>query len=65
MQVIYDAATDVLRIVFREAVVEDFSQDRRGVTVDYDADDNIVALELQNASKIVEDPRSLEHRVIG
>lgn len=65
MKVIYDAATDILRIVFREAIVEDFSEDRPGVTVDYDSDDSIIAMEIREASKIVEDPRSFEHYVIN
>jgi uncharacterized protein YuzE len=64
MKVIYDAATDVLRIVFREAIVEDFSEDRPDVQLDYDIEDNLVALEIHNASKIIDNPRSLEHIVL-
>lgn len=65
MKVIYDVATDVLRIVFREAIVEDYSEDRPNVTVDYDTDDKIVAIEIREASKIIENPRSLEHIVLN
>ncbi|NJR65883.1 MAG: DUF2283 domain-containing protein [Leptolyngbyaceae cyanobacterium CRU_2_3] len=65
MKVIYDVATDVLRIVFREAIVEDFSEDRPNVVVDYDADDQIVAMEIRKASKIIENPRSLEHIILN
>lgn len=65
MKVIYDPAQDVLKIVFRDAVIEDFSEDRKGMTVDYDADDQVIALEIQNASKIIENPRSIEHTVLG
>jgi len=65
MKVIYDAATDVLRIVFREAIVEDFSEDRPNVQIDYDSNDNIVALEIHNASEMIENPRSLEHLVLN
>ena len=64
MKVIYDVATDVVRIIFREASVEDFSEDRPSVTVDYDVEDKIVALEIKDASKIIENPRSLEHIVL-
>lgn len=64
MKVVYDPATDVLQIIFRDAVVEDFSKDSRGLTVDYDADDKIIALEIQNASSLVEDPCTLEHKVL-
>ncbi|HEY9647391.1 MAG TPA: DUF2283 domain-containing protein [Chroococcidiopsis sp.] len=64
MKVIYEAATDTLRIIFRDAVVEDFSEDRSGVKVDYDADDKIVAFNIRQASKLVDDPRSLDHIVV-
>lgn len=64
MKVIYDPGTDTLRIVFKEAPVEDFSEDRPGVTVDYDVDDVIVAMEIREASKLMDNPRSLEHIVL-
>lgn len=65
MKVIYDSAKDVLRIIFRDAPIEDFSEDRSGVTIDYDADDQIVALEISQASKLVDNPRSIDHAVLG
>jgi uncharacterized protein YuzE len=64
MKVIYDATKDVLRIIFKDAPIEDFSEDRSGVTIDYDADDQIVALEIQKASKLVDNPRSVDHAVV-
>ncbi len=64
MKVIYDVATDVVRIVFRDVTVEDFSESRPGVIVDYDAEDKIVALQIKDASKIIDNPRSLEHIVV-
>lgn len=65
MKVIYDPATDVMRIVFREAVVEDFSEDRPGVKVDYDLEDKIIALEIQNASELVDNLDSIEHQILS
>ncbi|MBI4782708.1 MAG: DUF2283 domain-containing protein [Oscillatoriophycideae cyanobacterium NC_groundwater_1537_Pr4_S-0.65um_50_18] len=65
MKVIYDAATDVLRFVFRDAIVEDFNEDRPDVQLDYDTNDNLVAIEIHNASKMIENPRSLEHIVLN
>lgn len=61
MKVIYDPTTDVMKIVFRDAIVEDFSEDRPGVKVNYDLEDKIIALEIQNASDLVDDPHSVEH----
>lgn len=63
MKVIYDVATDVVRIIFRDAVVDDFSEDRPGVTLDYDVEDQLVAIEIKDASTMIENPRSLEHIV--
>lgn len=40
MKVIYDSATDTMRIVFREAPVEDYSEDQPGVKLDYDLKTN-------------------------
>lgn len=64
MKVVYDTAADVLKIVFRDASVEDFSEDRPGVTIDYDAEDNMIAIEIRDASKIIDNPRSLEHIIV-
>jgi len=64
MKVIYDSTQDILRIIFKDAPVEDFSEDRSGVTLDYDADDQIVALEIRSASKLVDNPRSIDHAVL-
>ncbi|WAL60179.1 DUF2283 domain-containing protein [Thermocoleostomius sinensis] len=64
MKVIYDATKDILQIVFKDAPVEYFSEDRSGVTIDYDADDQIVALEIQAASKLVDNPRAVDHAVM-
>jgi uncharacterized protein YuzE len=64
MKVIYDVAADVLKIVFRDAYVDDFSEDQPGVTLDYDIDDQIIALEIKDASKRIDDPRQLEHIIL-
>ena len=65
MKVIYDPTKDLLQIVFRDAPVEDFSEDRSGLTINYDAEDKIVALEIRNASRLMDDPQALEHRVLS
>lgn len=64
MKVIYDPTSDVIRIVFREAIVEDFSEDLPGVKIDYDLEDNMVAIEIQHASNLVDDPRSVKHEIL-
>jgi uncharacterized protein YuzE len=57
MKVTYDPEVDVLRIIFRNAPIEESDEDKPGVILDYDADGNIVGLEVLNASRRVENPR--------
>lgn len=64
MKVIYDSATNVMRIVFREAMVNDYNEELPGIKVNYDLEDRMVALEIKNASEIVDDPRLLDHEVL-
>lgn len=64
MKVVYDPATDVMRIVFRDLPVEDFNEEQPGIKVDYDIEDRIIAIEIQKASELVDDPRSLKHEIL-
>jgi uncharacterized protein YuzE len=63
MKVKYDQEVDVLTIQLSNAPVEESDQDKPGVILDYDKDGNIVGLEILNASKQIENPRSLEYAV--
>lgn len=65
MKVIYDPEVDVLRILFRDAPIEESDEDKPGVILDYDKEGNIVGLEVLNASKRVENPRGMEYAVAG
>ena len=59
MKVNYDASTDTLTIVFREVPVAESDEDKPGVILDYDAVGNLVSIEVLDASKRVEEPRSV------
>jgi uncharacterized protein YuzE len=65
MKVVYDAETDILRIVLNDAPIEESNEDKSGIILDYDAEGNVVGLEVLSASIRVKDPRSLEHIVTG
>ncbi len=54
---------DVLRIAFSSAPVKESDEDKPGVIFDYDKDGNIVGLEVLDASKRIENPRSVEYAV--
>ena len=61
MKVTYDPEGDVLRILFRDAPIDESDEDKPGIILDYDKDGNIVGLEVLNASKRVENPRGVEY----
>jgi len=54
---------DVLRILFRNAPIEESDEDKPGVILDYDKEGNVVGLEVLNASQRIENPRALDYAV--
>lgn len=65
MKVTYDPQVDVLRILLNNSPIEESDEDKPGVILDYDCLGNVVGLEILDASKRVENPRSLEYAVVG
>lgn len=65
MKVTYDPEVDVVRILFSNSPIEESDEDKPGVIIDYDKDGNIVGLEVLDASKRMENPRSVEYAVAG
>jgi uncharacterized protein YuzE len=63
MKVYYDPEVDVLRILFSNQAIEESDEDKPGVIIDYDKNGNIVGLEVLEASKNMENPRSVEYAV--
>jgi uncharacterized protein YuzE len=63
MKVIYDPEVDVLRILFNNTPIEESDEDKPGVIIDYDKAGNIIGLEILDASKRMENPRSVEFAV--
>lgn len=61
MKVIYDPEVDVLRILLTDAEIKESDEEKPGVIFDYDKDGNIVAMEILDASKRIENPRSIEY----
>ncbi len=60
MKVSYDPGVDVLRILFNASAVFESDEDKPGVIVDYDAEGRVVGMEILDASKRVDNPRSVE-----
>jgi YD repeat-containing protein len=63
MKIFYDPEVDVLRVLFNTRPIEESDEERRGLILDYDADGNVVGIELLNASERVENP--FEYAVAG
>ncbi len=63
MKAFYDPEVDVLRLLFSNRPIEESDEDKPGIIIDYDKDGNIVGMEVLQASKRVENPRSFEYAV--
>jgi uncharacterized protein YuzE len=63
MKVTYDPEVDVLRILFSSSPIEESDEEKPGVILDFDKDGNVVGMEILDASKRMENPRSLEYAV--
>lgn len=64
MKVIYDQATDTLTVIFSEVPVVESDEDKEGVILDYDAQGNLVSLEILDASRRVTTPSYMEYQVM-
>ncbi|HET6401307.1 MAG TPA: DUF2283 domain-containing protein [Candidatus Kapabacteria bacterium] len=65
MKVTYDQEVDILNIELSETEIEESDEDKPGVILDYDADGNIVSIEILDASKRIRNPRAVEMAVVG
>ena len=59
MKVNYDARTDTLTVILRDALVAESDEDKPGIILDYDDAGNLVSIEVLDASLRVEEPRSV------
>ncbi len=65
MRVSYDPRTDTLSVVLRDdSAVTESDEDKPGVIIDYDAEGNVVSLEILDASKRVTDARKIEYELV-
>jgi len=64
MKVTYDAKTDTLSVILKERTpIAESDEDKPGVILDYDADGNLVSLEILDASSRVSDARKIEFQL--
>ncbi|MDP2168274.1 MAG: DUF2283 domain-containing protein [Thermodesulfovibrionales bacterium] len=65
MKITYDPDVDVLRIIFTDLPIEESDEEKPGIILDFDKSGNIVGLEILDASRRMENPRSVEYAVAG
>ena len=65
MKITYDPEIDLLRIIFRNAPIEESDEDKPGVIIDYDKEGHIVGMEILDASKRMDNPRAMDYAVMG
>jgi uncharacterized protein YuzE len=64
MKVAYDPRTDTLSVILRDdAHVATSDEDKPGVILDYDAEGNLISLEILDASRRVTDARRVEFQL--
>lgn len=63
MKVIYDRETDTLTIILSDMPVVESDEDKPGVILDYDAQGNLVSLEILDASHRVKSPSHIDYQV--
>lgn len=65
MKVTYDAETDTLRVLLKEAPIAESDEEKPGVIIDFDATGALVGFEILDASERVTDPRRMEFATVG
>jgi len=65
MKVTYDAEVDILRIILSNQPVEESDEDKPGVILDYDADGNIIGIEILDASQRGFNLHGVEYAITG
>lgn len=65
MKVTYDAEVDILRIILSDQPVDESDEDKPGIIIDYDAQGNIVSMEILDASKRGMSPHGVEYAITG
>ena len=64
MKVMYDARTDTLSVVLKEdSVVAESDEDKPGIILDYDAEGDLVSLEVLDASTRMTEARKVEFQM--
>jgi len=64
VKITFDPEVDILRIVLREAPVEESDEEKPGIILDYDTEGKIVGLEILDVSRQKINARSIEYVIM-
>ena len=64
MKITYDAATDTLMVVFRDAPTRISEEEKSGVILDYDGAEQLIAIEILDASTRVDGVDTVQLQVV-
>jgi uncharacterized protein YuzE len=64
MRVIYDTDTDTLSIILSDQRVAESDEEKPGVILDFDAGGNVVAMEILDASRRVDQPTQMVYELM-
>ena len=59
-KLIYDRDVDILTVILNEMPVEGSDEVKEGIILDYDAQGNLVAMEILDASRLIAQPAGVE-----
>ncbi len=63
MKVKYDKETDILYIRLNEGIVSESDETKPGIILDYSSDNQLIAIEILEASKSTIQPAKVEYEV--
>ena len=63
MRAVYDPKTDTLTLELKSGPVAESDEDKPGVILDYDAQGNLIGIEVLDASQRVAEARTMEFQV--
>ena len=63
MKVIYDPHTDTLTLILKDSPVAESEEAKPGIILDYDAEGNLVSVEVLDASQRVTEPYGIEFQM--
>ena len=65
MRITYDSATDILWIRLGAGKISESDEVSAGLILDYDAEGQVVGMEIHQASVKIENPRAIEFAIAG